>query len=270
MMGILRGIWSEVVMPLIRVVGKNKYALSFSSHDHLQRVVENGPWSLMGYCSNLKEWEDRGFGLHMKANGGRSRVFSSGKVRFHGVNIEDLLDKGLIRNNHKCFEKSVEKVNFVDEREVLSKVKGPKVVNRGESRDVGCGSIEFRGVRIEELVINLLNGAEEIKDHMEGVSSVYMDVNFNVSSQVVVDVSSSNENVKQIVVYEEDQCNYIVEMPAEVREVYAVVGSTECEVSLKEFKESLGEIFIEKLSLKRDSGVLDGVLTSQGMISAKN
>ncbi|XVF54040.1 hypothetical protein PTKIN_Ptkin05aG0149300 [Pterospermum kingtungense] len=204
---------------------------------------------------------DIGFKLHIRASEGRSRVLSSEEVRFNGVKMEDLLDKGLFRNNQKCLDKSVEKVTSVDKREVLSKVKGLKVVDRGERSEVGYGFVEFRGVRIEELVTNLLNGTEKIKDYVRG-SSVYVDVgsliiencllrikgvdigentdslkeNFDVGGQTVAELSFGNENSKQIVVYEEDQCNYIMEMLVKVGEVYAVVGGTKCEVSSKEFK----------------------------------
>lgn len=32
----------------------NTYVISFASKDLLSFAIENGPWSVMGYCMNLK------------------------------------------------------------------------------------------------------------------------------------------------------------------------------------------------------------------------
>ncbi|OMP07076.1 hypothetical protein COLO4_07649 [Corchorus olitorius] len=58
-LGILRTIWSEEVVSNISVVGDNIYGLSFITEKMRDRAVDDGPWSIMGFCMNSKKWDKR-------------------------------------------------------------------------------------------------------------------------------------------------------------------------------------------------------------------
>ncbi|OMO77364.1 hypothetical protein COLO4_25222 [Corchorus olitorius] len=55
-MAILRNIWPEKEAPAIGEVGMNTYSISFSSQEVMMKALEGNPWSIMGYCLNLKKW----------------------------------------------------------------------------------------------------------------------------------------------------------------------------------------------------------------------
>ncbi|OMO59330.1 hypothetical protein COLO4_34247 [Corchorus olitorius] len=56
-MAILRSIWSEEVAPGIREVGENTYGISFCSEKARDRIIDEGPWSIMGFSMNLQKWD---------------------------------------------------------------------------------------------------------------------------------------------------------------------------------------------------------------------
>ncbi|OMO59995.1 hypothetical protein CCACVL1_24480 [Corchorus capsularis] len=61
-MGVLRSMWSEVIVPEIRELVVNTYSLRFASDVQKKKALEEGPWSIMGTCLVLKEWK-QGIGL---------------------------------------------------------------------------------------------------------------------------------------------------------------------------------------------------------------
>ncbi|XWS44553.1 hypothetical protein CRYUN_Cryun15aG0056100 [Craigia yunnanensis] len=52
-MNILRGIWSMEVAPWIYDVGVNQYGIFFKTEEIMERMLEEGPWSIMGNCLTL-------------------------------------------------------------------------------------------------------------------------------------------------------------------------------------------------------------------------
>ncbi|XVE53616.1 hypothetical protein DITRI_Ditri03aG0017000 [Diplodiscus trichospermus] len=58
-LGILKSIWLERIAPYIKEMGINKYAISFEKEEDLEKVIEEGPWLVMGHYFNLKRWKTR-------------------------------------------------------------------------------------------------------------------------------------------------------------------------------------------------------------------
>ncbi|XWS16681.1 hypothetical protein CRYUN_Cryun34aG0111700 [Craigia yunnanensis] len=56
MMNILRGIWTEEVMPCICEVRVNQYGISFKTEEIMERMLGEGPWLVIGYCFTMKRW----------------------------------------------------------------------------------------------------------------------------------------------------------------------------------------------------------------------
>ncbi|XVE98610.1 hypothetical protein REPUB_Repub03eG0121100 [Reevesia pubescens] len=54
---ILRGIWSEEVVPCIREMGINNYSFNFKYKNLTNRAIEEEPWLIMGCCLVLQRWE---------------------------------------------------------------------------------------------------------------------------------------------------------------------------------------------------------------------
>ena len=57
-LNILRNIWALEVAPMIREVGENMYSICFVNEIQMKRAIDEGPWSIMGHCLVLKEWEE--------------------------------------------------------------------------------------------------------------------------------------------------------------------------------------------------------------------
>ena len=55
-MVILRGIWSTEVASVIGEVGENKFGISVKTKVLMERVIKEGPWSIIGYCLALARW----------------------------------------------------------------------------------------------------------------------------------------------------------------------------------------------------------------------
>ncbi|XWS60929.1 hypothetical protein CRYUN_Cryun07bG0080900 [Craigia yunnanensis] len=57
-LSILRGLWSEEMVFNIRVMGMNRYSIAFRSKVLVQRAMEEGPWSVIGYTLILERWSE--------------------------------------------------------------------------------------------------------------------------------------------------------------------------------------------------------------------
>ncbi|OMO88682.1 reverse transcriptase [Corchorus capsularis] len=53
---IIRNIWPERTVPLIGDVATNVYSLTFTSQREMEEAIGENPWSIMGYCFNIKVW----------------------------------------------------------------------------------------------------------------------------------------------------------------------------------------------------------------------
>lgn len=56
-MGVLKNVWSVQEVVEIREMSGNLYAISFADKLSMETALEEGPWSVMGCCLNLKRWE---------------------------------------------------------------------------------------------------------------------------------------------------------------------------------------------------------------------
>ncbi|XWS57277.1 hypothetical protein CRYUN_Cryun09bG0160100 [Craigia yunnanensis] len=54
-MGVLQSTWSTKKVKVIKELGVNLYAISFWNKQSMEDAQEKGPWSVMGYCLNLKK-----------------------------------------------------------------------------------------------------------------------------------------------------------------------------------------------------------------------
>lgn len=52
----LQSIWFESEPGEVRELRGNLYALSFINLEVTGSILENGPWTMMGFCLNLMRW----------------------------------------------------------------------------------------------------------------------------------------------------------------------------------------------------------------------
>ncbi|XWS24810.1 hypothetical protein CRYUN_Cryun27aG0016800 [Craigia yunnanensis] len=71
-LSILKGLWLEEMVFSIREMGLNRYSIAFRLEVLIQRVMEEGPWSVMGYTLILERWSE-GMSIEEGKNGHTDR-----------------------------------------------------------------------------------------------------------------------------------------------------------------------------------------------------